>query len=578
MVEGGSIDPQQAYAEAQALLAQERWAEALPLLEAAIQAYPQVPQLRVAAGQCRQRLELGTTLLSEGDLNQARYQRWINTAEERMLDPLLPLRHDWWELGATADGSPCWLPLHGGPVQLAENWPRLGWLVLRHPASALRPGALQFLEAWLGDLDDPVHDPHLIYADEDRLTPAGERSDPWFKPGYTPESFWSSPWLEGLSLWRLSWLRTQQLPLPPLHVEQRWVWALQALARQPRIQGLPHVFSHWIHGEPKLSSPQAQARAQALADHIQSQAEAIQRVQPHPEQPGCFRLQWAMPSRHRCRIIVPTRDRADLLETCLDTVWRTRGLGASALDLEFVVVDNGSEEAATEELFQRWRFKLGDRLQILQDAREFNWSSLNNRAAVGSSAELLLFLNNDIEAMQAGWMEAMASQALRPQIGCVGAVLLYRDRSIQHAGVVVGMHGGADHAYAHLAYPAAVHRGRAQLLTAWGAVTGACLMVRRELFEQLGGFDEAFSVEFNDIDFCLRCGQLGFRHVVVPEAVLLHHESQTRDAMNSPTAAIALKRLQALWGSRLSTLQPWWPEACAPNFHDGRPAGLEYLL
>jgi len=103
-------------------------------------------------------------------------------------------------------------------------------------------------------------------------------------------------------------------------------------------------------------------------------------------------------------------------------------------------------------------------------------------------------------------------------------------------------------------------------------------MVRRELFEQLGGFDEAFPVEFNDIDFCLRCGQLGFRHVVVPEAVLMHHESQTRDATNSPTAATALKRLQALWGSRLATLQPWWPQACASNFHDGRPAGLEYLL
>jgi GT2 family glycosyltransferase len=572
------LDPHQAYAQASALLAEQRWAEALPLLEAAIQAYPQVPQLRVAAGQCRQRLELGTTLLSEGGLNQARYQRWINTAEERMLDPLLPLRHDWWELGASAEGSPCWLPLHGGPAQPADHWPQLGWLVLRHPRCVLRPGALQFVETWLGDLDDPAHDPHLIYADEDRLTAAGERSDPWFKPGYTPESFWSSPWLEGLSLWRLSWLRTQQLPLPPLDLEQRWAWVLQALARQPRTQGLPHVLSHWSHGEPKLSPPQAQARAEALAAHIHGQGEAIQRVKPHPEQPGCFRLQWAMPGRHRCRIVIPTRDRADLLETCLDTVWRTRGLGEASLDLEFVVVDNGSQEAATEALFQRWRLKLGDRLQILNDPCPFNWSLLNNRAAADCSAELLLFLNNDMEALQPGWLEAMAVQALRPWVGCVGAVLLYPDRTIQHAGVVVGLHGGADHAYAHLAYPTPVHRGRAQLLTGWGAVTGACLMVRRQVFEQLGGFDEAFPVEFNDIEFCLRCGQLGYRHLAVPEAVLVHHESQSRDARNSATAGPALQRLQALWGVRLACVQPWWPTACSVIHGDGRPKGLEPYL
>jgi len=571
-------DPHQAYAQASALLAEQRWAEALPLLEAAIHAYPQVPQLRVAAGQCRQRLELGTTLLSEGGLNQARYQRWITTAEERMLDPLLPLRHDWWELGATAEGSPCWLPLHGGPAQPADHWPQLGWLVLRHPGCALRPGALQFVETWLGDLDDPVHDPHLIYADEDCLTPAGERSDPWFKPGYTPESLWSSPWLEGLSLWRLSWLRTQQLLLPPLDLEQRWAWVLQALAREPRTEGLPHVLSHWQPGQPQPSLEQSRWRGAQLAAQLQQQGEPVLAAQPHPLQPGCFQLQWAMPVAQRCTIVIPTRDRADLLEACLQSVWRTRGLGVQALELEFVVVDNGSVELATQELFSRWRLQLGDRFVVLPDPRRFNWSALNNAAAADRSAELLLFLNNDIEALEPGWLEAMAAQALRPQVGCVGAVLLYPDRSLQHAGVVVGMHGGADHAYAHLSYPCPVHRGRAQLLSTWGAVTGACLMVRRTLFEQAGGFDAAFPVEFNDIDFCLRLGQLGYRHVVVPEAVLLHHESQSRDAKASATAAEALMRLQVHWNAQLKHPGPWWPAACAPNFPDGRPLGLEALL
>ena len=510
--------PEQAYAEANALLGQQRWAEALPLLEAAINAYPHVPQLRVAAGQCRQRLELGTTLLSEGGLNQARYQRWITTSEERMLDPLLPLRHNWWELGSAHDGSPCWRPLHGGLHQPADQWPQLGWLVLRHPGCDLRPGALQFVEYWLGELEDPAHDPQLIFGDEDRLTPAGERCDPWFKPGLTPESFWSSPWLEGLSLWRLSWLRTQQLPLPPLDLEERWAWVLQALARQPRTEGLPQVLSHWQPGQPRTSPDQASWRGAQLAAQLQQQGEAVMATQPHPLQAACFQLQWAMPAAQRCTIVIPTRDRADLLEACLETVWRTRGLGAQALELEFVVVDNGSVELATQELFSRWRLQLGERFAVLPDPRRFNWSALNNAAAADRSSELLLFLNNDIEALEPGWLEAMAAQALRQQVGCVGAVLLYPDRTLQHAGVVVGMHGGADHAYARLPYPCPVHRGRAQLLSTWGAVTGACLMVRRDLFVQAGGFDEAFPVEFNDIDFCLRLGQLGSRHVVTPEA------------------------------------------------------------
>ena len=572
------MTPDQIYAEASVLLEQQRWAEALPLLEAAIQAFPEVPQLRVAAGQCRQRLELGTTLLSEGGLNQARYQRWKAFSEERMVDPLLPLRQNWWELAQAQDGAPCWKPLHGGVPQRAEGWPQLGWLVVRHPGCELRQGALQFVEAWLGELEDPLHDPQLIYGDEDRIDAEGNRCDPWFKPGFTPESFWSSPWLEGLSLWRLSWLRTQELPLPPLDPEERWPWLLEALARTPRIEALPHVLSHWQPGQPSLDRLQQRWRAAQLAAALQQHGEAVQQVKPHPNQPGCFQLQWALPAAQRCRVIIPTRDRADLLEACLQSLWRTRGLGERALELEIVVVDNGSEEQATQELFQRWRLQLGERFAVRRDPRRFNWSALNNAAAQDADTDLLLFLNNDIQALEPGWLEALAAQALRPAVGCAGAVLLYPDRSIQHAGVVVGMHGGADHGYARLPYPCPVHRGRAQLLTSWGAVTGACLMVRRALFEQAGGFDEAFPVEFNDIDVCLRLAQLGFRHVVVPEAVLLHHESQSRDAKASATAAEALTRLQLHWNAQLKTPGPWWPGACAPNFPDGRPLGLEPLL
>ena len=123
-----------------------------------------------------------------------------------------------------------------------------------------------------------------------------------------------------------------------------------------------------------------------------------------------------------------------------------------------------------------------------------------------------------------------------------------------------------------------MHRGRSGYLSDWGAVTGACLMVRRALFERVGGFDPALPVEFNDVDFCLRLGQLGYRHVVDPRADLIHHESQSRDATGSATAQAALERMRGRWGARLASTAPWWPPACSPAHADGRPAELDGVL
>jgi GT2 family glycosyltransferase len=196
---------------------------------------------------------------------------------------------------------------------------------------------------------------------------------------------------------------------------------------------------------------------------------------------------------------------------------------------------------------------------------------------VHATSDLLLFLNNDIEASSLGWLDVMASQAIRPAVGCVGALLTYPDQSIQHAGVVVGMHGGADHAYRGLPVEHGVHRQRSLHLTEWGAVTGACLMVERELFIKSGGFDPCLPVEFNDIDFCLRLGSAGLRHVIDPRARLVHHESQSRDALASKTAAQALLYMQRRWGQRLSSTEPWWPQACSPHHSDGRPVALNIV-
>ena len=570
------------FAAGELLLELERAAEAAQAFEQALAALPAEGWIRDLATEAHLAVWCGGERLSEG-LGPRTYRHWIAHHEPRLPAVLAPPSQPFWLLEPLGPGQCRWRALHSdAPLQPPQAplghspWPTDGWLVLLGEAAQLRPGALQAIESWLaGGLHDPQFlQPDLIYPDEDRLDSEGQRCDPWFKPGWVEESFWSSPWLGALSVWRLSWLRDQQLPLPPAEAAGRFAWVLAALERRPRISHVPLVL---VHAGPTPAVPtDAASGAAALQQHLSRQGEAIAAVRPHPERPGCFALQWQLPERWNCSVIIPTRDRADLLEQCLASLWRsTEAARAAGMELEILVVDNGSVEEETAALLARWQRRLGESLRVLRCDEPFNWSRLNNQAAAVAQGELLLLLNNDIEASQPGWIEAMAAQALRPAVGAVGALLLYPDGTIQHGGVVVGMHSGADHAYRDLEPSHGVHRGRSRLLTGWGAVTGACLMLRRTLLERLGGLDEGLPVEFNDVDLCLRLGQQGYRNLIPPEAVLVHHESQSRDAEQSSTALQALLRVQRRWPGRFSSAAPWWPGQSECNCDDGRPVGME---
>ena len=216
-------------------------------------------------------------------------------------------------------------------------------------------------------------------------------------------------------------------------------------------------------------------------------------------------------------------------------------------------------------------------IHVLDNDEPFNWSKLNNLGASATKSEILLFLNNDIQAKDDGWLGAMLQQVYRPNIGCVGANLVYPNGLIQHGGVVIGLHNAADHAYRGLPLEHKVHHSRSSLLSNWGAVTGACLMIQKSILESLGGFNELLPVEFNDVELCLKLNALGYRHVIPPEATLIHHESQSRDSKNSKTMKDALQLLSSRWKSRLSTSDPWWPTQSSEFFSDGRPYGLDLV-
>ena len=235
---------------------------------------------------------------------------------------------------------------------------------------------------------------------------------------------------------------------------------------------------------------------------------------------------------------------------------------------EIIIVDNGSFEPSTVELLHHWQ----ESIQVLRCDEPFNWSRLNNLAVAHATGELILMLNNDVFALQPGWIEAMAAQSFRPSVGAVGALLVYPDGTIQHGGMVIGQECEVHHAYRGLQPNHLVHRGRSQLLTAWLAVTGACFMLRRELLNRLGGFDEGYPDEFSDVEFCLRLSQLGYSCVIPNKAILVHRERQSRGTTNVTSVK---QRLRHKYPFLSSLTQPWWPFESESNFPDGRPAGFK---
>jgi GT2 family glycosyltransferase len=221
-------------------------------------------------------------------------------------------------------------------------------------------------------------------------------------------------------------------------------------------------------------------------------------------------------------VIIPFRDQADLLRRCVDSLVHTAG----EVRWEALLVDNRSWEPETRAVTRH--LASHPRCRLLSYPREFNWAAINNWAVRQCGGEILLFLNNDIEATREGWMEAMLEHAARSEVGAVGARLLYPTGHVQHAGVIVGPGGVAGHACRFCPADHPGYFGITKVIRNYSAVTGACMMVRRSVYEEVSGFDEELAVAYNDIDFCLKIRQLGYRIVYTPFAELIHYESVSR--------------------------------------------------
>ena len=299
------------------------------------------------------------------------------------------------------------------------------------------------------------------------------------------------------------------------------------IAEQVAPRAIIHLAKILIHLPPEQQAHSTAATADLLEDLIERRQ---YRAVVNTASTGQLRLRYLPPnSPPLVSLIIPTRDRADLLATCIRSILQH----TMYRPFEIIVVDNGSRKAATHQLFEA--FQAEPTIRILRNNGDFNFSALNNQAAKEARGGLLGFINNDVEVIDGGWLEEMVALAARPELGCVGAKLLYPDGRIQHAGVATGILGLAGHVYRFSSRDAPGYLNQLRHAREVSVVTAACLVVRKAVFDEVGGMDEKeLKVAFNDVDFCLKVRAAGYRNVWTPHCELFHHELSSRGFDYSP--------------------------------------------
>lgn len=454
------------------------------------------------------------------------YARWeLCLCDDGSADPALSAA-----LAAYRDGDPrvkvTALTANGGISAATNGALALAsgtWVAFLDQDDELAPGALAAVATVV--LDEPAAD--LVYSDDDKIDREGRRFGPQFKPEWSPDLLLSMCYFSHLVAMRRSLVDQVGGLRPAFDGGQDWDLALRVSEQARAICHIPQILYHWraIPGSAALDSsskPWAyEAARRALAAALERRGEPGT-VEHHPQFRGLYYVRRQVVGQPLVSIVIPFRDGAGMLQRCVDSLVADPGHDA----LELVLVDNGSTEPEMAALLER--LSGDDRVTVIDDDRPFNWAALNNAAIAACRGDMVLTLNNDVTARSRGWLREMVAHAQRPEIGAVGARLLYPDGRVQHVGAVVGLGGIVAHPMRGLPGDHPGYMGFATVARNWSAVTGACLLARRSVLEETGGFDEQLAVAFNDVDFCLRVVEAGYRIVTTPLAELVHAESSTR--------------------------------------------------
>jgi O-antigen biosynthesis protein len=403
------------------------------------------------------------------------------------------------------------------------------FIVLLSPTQRLAPHGLAELALWIHAHPDV----DVLYSDEDEVDHLGYRTQPFFKPGWSPDLLRCCNYFGRLLVIRRSLLQGMGLPDHDLGGDPFFNLALRATEHARVVGHVPRILHHRTPGR----SVSSEGSIAALSEHLKRTGEM---AEIEPTSSGSFHLKYPVSGNPLVSIIVPFKDKPDLLGKLVETLISV----TRYQNYELLLISNNSIKDETFGLLERLD---SPKVRKLQWDHPFNYSSINNFGVAQARGTILLFLNNDIEVCEAEWLEELLGHAQRPQIGAVGPKLLYPNGTIQHAGVVLGINGFAGHVFSGLS-DGTTPFGRPDWVRNYLAVTGACLMTRKETFLEVGGFDEHFEVVGGDIDLCLRIVRSGKRIVYTPHAKLVHYEAASRKFTPVP--------YRDAWMSFLA-YQPW---------------------
>jgi GT2 family glycosyltransferase len=384
----------------------------------------------------------------------------------------------------------------------------------------------------------------VFYSDEDKIDEAGRRSHPFFKPDWSPDTLLSLNYICHLFVIRRDLADAVGELDPGCDGGQDYDFILRATEQAAHVEHIPRVLYHWRVSGHSTANTIDNKHFALDAAHKALTAHAHRLNLPLKMVPGCvpgrWRARYPVPDATKVSIIIASGGKADVLRTNLDSLF-----GKTLYrDYEVVIADN-SKGNVIEKLTAEYVSRHANIRYFDWRDKPFNFSLINNSAARSCQSPVLLFLNDDTSVLEPGWLEAMVELIVRPEVGAVGAKLLYPAGGIQHGGVIMGVYDNCGHAFKGLDGFVSHYFDFSDVIRNVSAVTGACLMTRAEVFWQAGGFDETqFAVAFNDIDLCLKIGKAGYRVLYTPHAVLYHHEAfskTTKDLVPHPDEVAGMR-------------------------------------
>ncbi len=446
------------------------------------------------------------------------------------------------------------------------------YIVLLDPSGTLSEHALYLIAEAL----DATPNLDLVYADDDEVDPAGKRASPNFKGGWDSERFLLQDYVSRFCALRADLVRRVGGWRPGYEGSEDYELLLRCMAEieAKRIGHVPFVLYHARRRPPPNGSGAMSvvedSKLRAVADHF-SAARSLSTVE-RGSVPGVVRVRYPLPEpAPPVTLIIPTRNAAELVRRCIESIVARTAYPS----YEILLVDNESDEARSTTYFRD--LEASGKIRLLRFEGAFNYAAINNFAARHASGAILGLLNNDTEVINGEWLSEMVSLVTRTEIGAVGAKLLYPDGTVQHAGIVMGLHGTVGHLHQRTPKESAGYCDALVVAREVTALTGACLLVRRSVYEEVGGLDQDdLAVTFNDIDFCLKLRSRGYRNIWTPHALLYHHEAATRGPDDSPEKAARFgaewAHMRAKWGRQLDDDPFYSPnlsltcDDCQPSF------------